>query len=92
MTAKKTAKDDSDRTVHATMKDGSEIVRYEEEGRWYQESESEKRPLVGVREAAELAASSEVKQVHSGLPGGESFDRKVAAQAQPAESEGDDEQ
>jgi hypothetical protein len=88
-----TATEDRDRTVHASLKDGSEIVRYDREGRWYLEwPDGSERQVLKVRDAVELAADPDkVDQVYSGLPGGAQFDRKIAMKvtAQFTEPEGD---
>lgn len=73
--------DPVDRQVHATLLDGSTIVRYDRSGRWYQEWPLERmiphRPLL-IRDAVRLTAGA--VHIHFGLPGGQTFDREVRRQ------------
>lgn len=62
------------RTVHARKPNGTEIVRYDRQGKWFLESFEQEPISVGraVREA-------EYAEVRFGLPGGSVFDRMVKA-------------
>lgn len=68
------------RRVHAEC-DGFEVVRYDRAGKWYVESKDpgRKREHVGIHEAAIRAfcAVTLGGQVHTGIPGGGTFDRWV---------------
>lgn len=63
------------RRVHARLPNGLEIVRYEPGGKWYEES-GKQRKVLKVQEAAQLACLRGA-EVFFGLPGGQTFDRKV---------------
>lgn len=60
------------RTVHAKTRDGTEIVRYDQSGKWF--LESFERVPVSVGRAAREAEYAEVR---FGRPGGSVFDRTV---------------
>ena len=64
-----------DRTVHAYLADGSEIVRYERAGKWFHEGPGVRR-RVTLGEAAELAATPGTLLLPGG-PGGAVFDNRV---------------
>lgn len=69
----------ADRTVHATLEDGSEVVRYERAGKYYVEKAGEKPRHVTLGEAVRLAALPGTR-AHVGRVGGTRFDaayRKV---------------
>jgi hypothetical protein len=66
----------SDRTVHARLFGGGEIVRYDRAGRWFWEY-SNKRDQVSIDEAVELLKSP--LEWFPNRPGGTVFDRKVRA-------------
>jgi hypothetical protein len=71
--------EDRDRQVHATMKDGAEIVRYNREGHWYLEwPDGSERRTLRINDAVALATSTEVRDVFFNRPGGSAFDRKVS--------------
>lgn len=67
---------DDDRTVHAKTKDGTEIVRYEQTGKWYAEAPDGSRHHIGVNEAARLSRDG---FVYFNRPGGRTFERRVRA-------------
>jgi hypothetical protein len=66
----------SDRTVHAILVNGAEIVRYDRAGKWYYESSSYRRHLT-ITEAVEFVGSPD--QWIPDLPGGSAFDRRIRA-------------
>jgi hypothetical protein len=74
---------DDDRTVHAE-KAGTQLVRYDRQGRWFVEAGSSlgaTRMRVGtVQEAASMAVAMEEQggTIYEGRPGGKQFDKKVA--------------
>lgn len=63
----------SDRTVHARLRDGTEIVRYDRAGKWFVESPDGSRERVTVREAARRASVSGAT-IYVGRAGGGRFD------------------
>jgi hypothetical protein len=68
-----------DRTVHAKLPMGGEVVRYERAGKWFIEWPAQHMILarhVGVDEAARTAVGRE-GFVHFDRPGGRVFERKV---------------
>lgn len=69
----------SDRTVHATLANGDEIVRYDRAGKWYIEYaanwEGRGRKPLTLAAAASLAAGN--ARWYSGRSGGSQFDAKV---------------
>ena len=72
----------SDRTVHATLGDGWQVVRYDRAGKWYIEHRSpgRKRRAVSVREAAGYVSDAMNKgeaTLYLRRPGGKTFDRIV---------------
>ena len=73
----------TDRTVHARLRHGSEIVRYDISGKWYQESDPkasfDDRRLLTVRQAARKVIKDDWSTVFFGLPGGAVFDKLVKA-------------
>ena len=73
----------SDRTVHASL-GPREIVRYDRQGRWYDEHDQKRVRIPSVHEAAALALALEVDggTIHEGRPGGKQFDAKVAGARQ----------
>lgn len=64
----------SDRRVHGRMPDGTEIVRYERRGHWFEEGPDGRRVKITTWRAASLASAGEW---HWNLPGGMQFDRLV---------------
>lgn len=73
----------SDRTVHATL-GPREIVRYDRQGRWYDEHDHKRVRIATVHEAADLALTLEDNggEILTGQPGGKQFDAKVAGARQ----------
>ena len=73
----------SDRTVHASL-GPREIVRYDKQGRWYDEHDHKKVRIATVHDAATLALSLEGQggEIYAGQPGGKQFDTKVAGARQ----------
>lgn len=69
----------SDRTVHCTLIDNSDIVRYDRAGKWYREwpptARTARKPLT-LSEAVELAALTG-ERYYFDRPGGGAFDRGV---------------
>jgi hypothetical protein len=74
----------NDRVVHASapteVGTTIEIVRYDRQGRWYQEFGAVRERIANVHEAAQRAVDLEASggTIHQGLPGGRHFDAKVA--------------
>jgi hypothetical protein len=66
----------SDRTVHARLPDGTQVVRYSRAGKWYSEKGDERRHLTFV-EALQLARTLGA-YVYLHQPGGNAFDRLVS--------------
>lgn len=68
-----------DRAVHATSKDGDEIVRYDKAGKWWLERADGTRASLKIGEAVEQAISFARAggKIHTRRPGGKSFDVKV---------------
>ena len=66
----------TDRRVHAVLRTGEEIVRYDRAGKWYVEYHRVRKPLT-VHEAAARACERGAQRF-LGLPGGARFDRLVA--------------
>jgi len=67
----------SDRTVHATRANGSEVVRYDRAGKWFLEwAVTARRKPLTVAEAAELAAAGDAAW-YPNRPGGQAFDARV---------------
>lgn len=67
----------SDRTVHARLSNGTEIVRYDRAGKWYAEAPSKKRiprQLLTITQAVEMALADPGTEVLMGRPGGAKFD------------------
>lgn len=73
----------SDRTVHARLRNGVEIVRYGRAGKWYTEHPGMWRRHVSITEAAKMAvvAVANGGEVFFGRPGGKAFDAKVRGRA-----------
>lgn len=68
-----------DRTVHAKLPDGTEIVRYDRAGKWFTEAPPGSMiscSQISVSEAARLVVEGE-GFAHIGRPGGKIFDAKV---------------
>ena len=63
-----------DRTVHAWLPDGREVVRYETAGRWYVEHTAEGRKAITLGVAVELALTGTPVLR---LPGGGAFDARI---------------
>ncbi len=70
-----------DRTVHAVLEDGRQVVRYDRAGKWYIEPlgypDTAKRRPVSLQEAVAVAAQTR-GTVYYGRPGGGLFDKRVA--------------
>lgn len=64
-----------DRRVHARMPNGVEVVRYDRAGKWYEESEGQ-RKHIGINQAVDDALLPGA-YVFLGVPGGQTFDAKV---------------
>lgn len=62
------------RTVHAKKPNGTEIVRYDQSGKWFMESAEREQISVG-----RAAREAEYAEVRFGRPGGSVFDRAVKA-------------
>ena len=74
----------SDRTVHARLDDGAEIVRYDRAGKWrYENSNTTYRRTLSVREAVQFVAH--LGEWIEGQPGGLVFDRMVRAKFEAQE-------
>lgn len=67
---------DSDRSVHARLPDGAEVVRYDRAGMWYMERPGAPRTWLKLADAISWASVDDAK-VFYGLPGGSRFDRAV---------------
>ena len=70
----------SDRTVHARLSDGSDIVRYERAGKWYIEYPARSlmpRQQIGIETAVKLVKRDRGSRHFPNLPGGSAFDRKM---------------
>lgn len=70
-----------DRTVHAQLHDGGQVVRYGRAGRWYLEHPTDparKRSLLTLQGAVDLARS-EASGVFLGSSGGLMFDARYRA-------------
>jgi hypothetical protein len=67
----------SDRTVHARLSDGREVVRYDRAGKWWVEIVGGPRRSITVGEAIDLACVPGETQVFLGRAGGGSFDAAV---------------
>ena len=62
---------DDDRTVHARLSTGLEVVRYDREGRWFFEMEGHPRQRVTIKEAvktvrAAVAAKGDTIEIFEG--------------------------
>lgn len=66
--------DDNDRTVHAELADGHQIVRYDRAGKWYREG-PDGRMLLNVAAAANYVESRD--EWRPDVPGGQVFDSLV---------------
>ena len=76
----------ADRTVHATLGDGWEVVRYDRAGKWYIEhpSPGRKRRAVSVSDAAKFTTEAMNRgeaKLYLRRPGGRTFDRIVLGYA-----------
>lgn len=73
----------SDRTVHAAL-GPREIVRYDRQGRWYDETPERRTRIATVHDAADLALTLEDNggEIYPRQPGGKQFDAKVAGARQ----------
>ncbi len=82
---------DPDRTVHATLSNGRQVVRYDRSGKWYAETPGKKddRDRLSIADASHLAMLPGAT-AQLGLPGGQQFDAKVRQidAARAAELEG----
>jgi len=65
-----------DRTVHARMANGDEIVRYDRAGKWFHERATFGREHVSLPRAVDLA-TRRGSDVFFDRPGGSSFDAAV---------------
>lgn len=86
MSTPERGKSGSDRTVHATLGDGWEVVRYDRAGKWYVEHPppGRERRAVSVSEAARMTTDAMLRgeaRINRGLPGGGTFDRIVMGYA-----------
>lgn len=74
---------DHDRTVHASL-GPRELVRYDRQGRWYDETPERRTRVASVHDAAALAITLEDNggEIYPGQPGGKQFDAKVAGARQ----------
>lgn len=63
--------------VFVRLDDGSEVIRYENAGKWYHEKLDGSRQLIGLGEAVELAKSNESDEIFLGQPGGRHFDKRL---------------
>lgn len=74
---------EGDRTVHASL-GPREIVRYDKQGRWYDETPERRTRIATVHDAAALALMLEEDggKIYPRRPGGLSFDAKVAGARQ----------
>lgn len=63
-----------DRTVHGYTADGDPIVRYDRAGKWYVEPKDDKRRLINLTQAAELAIAGKVLENRYG---GQMFNTRV---------------
>lgn len=75
---------DDNRRVHAVMSDGSELVRYDKAGKWYQEwphliSKTGVRKRIAMTLGEVVNEAIDAAQVFYEKPGGASFDRRVRA-------------
>jgi hypothetical protein len=70
-----------DRTVHATTRDGWEIVRYDRASKWYIEHPVRRQRFAVPLGTAVHHATEEGATTYLGRPGGKRFDRKVRAAA-----------
>lgn len=70
-----------DRTVHARLFDGVEIVRYDRAGKWYAEKQALLAPRqhLTLSQAVAMVLNDEDAEVFHGKPGGAMFDRRVKA-------------
>ncbi len=68
----------TDRRVHASLADGSFVVRYDRAGKWFHEWPNKwmRSRRLTLQEAVDLATEPGAR-VNLGLSGGLSFDRKV---------------
>ena len=73
----------SDRTVHAAL-GPREIVRYDRQGRWYDETPERRTRIATVHDAASLALDLEDAggEIYPRRPGGGQFDAKVVGARQ----------
>lgn len=66
----------SDRTVHAVLVDGSEVVRYDRAGKWFSERD-DLRPVKLTLASAVRLASQVGARAYLGRSGGRRFDAGV---------------
>lgn len=66
-----------DRTVHAKLADGSEIVRYDRASKWYLEQTGRQRRRLSIKEAAQLVIDDRSSRWYRGRYGGSRFDSLV---------------
>jgi hypothetical protein len=68
----------TDRTVHARLIDGTEVVRYDRAGKWYLEHQGiGSRIPVNLNSAVIAATSNPANVIYSRVPGGTQFDAAV---------------
>jgi len=63
------------RTVHALLTDGTEIVRYDRAGKWYVEQPDGYRRLLTLTEATQFVVHR--REWLPGRIGGSAFDRRM---------------
>lgn len=70
----------TDRTVHAVLRDDTEVVRYDTAGKWYAEPLPTRlipRQKLTVGQAAQMVKNDSEAFINFGQPGGSTFDRLV---------------
>ena len=63
-----------DRTIHARLSDGTEVVRYHRAGKWYLER-GVNRQKVTIEKAISVVRSDPDAEHFAGAMGGSTFDR-----------------
>lgn len=69
----------NDRTVHAVMSDGSQLVRYDKAGKWYQEWLGPHPRRLAMTLGEVVTEAVEAVLVFYDQPGGGSFDKRLKA-------------
>ena len=67
----------NDRVVHAFLKDGTEIVRYDRAGKWYAERWDTQRQRLTIKNAATMTLNDPESHINFNMVGGTQFDRLV---------------